>query len=103
MIIRALQYLLGFGPFLLLVWYLAETRSLSLFKGVAAFCIFLGGAMAYLHFQDTGLFGLLLALAGMVCYLEEIRRDHFTEMKRLSENPPEEVPQTDAGNFSDGE
>jgi len=79
--------MLGLGPFLLLLWYLAISRSLNLFKGVAAAAVYIGAALAYTHYRDTGLFGLILAATGLLFYLEEVRKDHFREMKRLSEEP----------------
>jgi hypothetical protein len=97
MLIKILQYVLGFGPFLLLLWYLAISRSLNLSKGVAAGAIYLGSAFAYTHYQGTGLFGMILALTGLIAYLEEIRKDHFREMLRLSEEPaPVIIPESDA-------
>jgi hypothetical protein len=93
MAIKILQYILGLGPFLLLLWYLSISRSLNLFKGISAAAVYIGAALAYTHARDTGLFGLILAVTGILFFLEEVRKEHFREMNRLSADASSEEDQ----------
>ena len=78
-----------FGPAAVIVVYLIRSQALSMLKGVALAAMFLGATTAYVQSRGLGVCGLILAIAGLVCYLEEIRKDVFREMKRISDEENE--------------
>ena len=74
-----------FGPAVVIVVYLIRSQALSMLKGLGLAAMFLGATTAYLQSRELGVCGLILAIAGLVCYIEEIRKDVFREMKRISD------------------
>ena len=84
-----LTAVLMFGPAVLIVVYLIRSRALTMLKGIGLAAMFLGGTAAYVQSRELGVYGLILAIAGLVCYIEEIRKDIFREMKRISEEENE--------------
>jgi len=78
-----------FGPAVVIVVYLIRSHALTMLKGIGLAAMFLGGTVAYLQSRGLGVCGLILAIAGLACYLEEIRKDVFREMKRISDEENE--------------
>ena len=78
-----------FGPAVVIVVYLIRSQALSMLKGLGLAAMFLGATTAYVQSRELRVCGLILAIAGLVCYLEEIRKDIFREMKRISEEENE--------------
>ncbi|MFP4380620.1 MAG: hypothetical protein ACLFUS_08980 [Candidatus Sumerlaeia bacterium] len=78
------QFLLLIGPPLVVLLFIAFWRKISWFKTACLAAIFVGGTIAYTHFQSAGIYGLILALAGVVVYVEELRVEMYREIERLA-------------------
>lgn len=87
---QILQYVLLLGPPLVFVFYLIQAKSVTVFKLVALAALFIGVAVAYWQYKTMGLFGVVLAVTGLLFYLEEIRREMITEMHKLAMEDPGE-------------
>jgi hypothetical protein len=79
-----LRILLLLGPPLAALAFIAFWRRLSWFKTVCLAAVFIGASLAYAHFHGAGLYGLVLALAGLVFYIEELRLELYRDMERLA-------------------
>jgi len=82
--------LLLVAPPLLIYLYIWKQGSLTRLKTISLAAMFIGAALAYLHYGETGVFGLVLAVAGFIGYVDEVKQDGFREMRRLAyeEEPP---------------
>lgn len=86
-------------PVVLLGWFY-KAKVLTPLKLGAVVALFSGAILSYVHFQTTGIYGLVLALIGLVLYGESVREDCFKEMRRLAEADPwegEEVVPEETG------
>jgi hypothetical protein len=78
-----------FGPAIAIVVHLIRSKSLTLLKGLGLAAMFIGATAAYIQTRELGACGVVLAITGLVLYVEEVRRDVFREMKRISEEENE--------------